>query len=175
MQGVDVYRGQHDQRFAEVDHLLRPRVYNYIHRRVSSREAADELTNDVFRIAWERNPEAEDLTVGWLLAVARNVVGNEYRRRERAGLLMERLHESARVSARTPDLEGQQKTVAAGLLRLRDADREVLLLAYWDDLPVSDMAQVLGCSPAAAKVRLHRARKAFAKTIPAVMLTEGEA
>ncbi|MHA7295077.1 RNA polymerase sigma factor [Arthrobacter sp. HLT1-21] len=157
-----------------MDHKLRPRVFNFIHRRVSSREAADELTNDVFRIAWERNPEAVDLTVAWLLAVARNVVGNEYRRRERAGLLMERLHESARVSARTGNPEGQQEAVAAGLLLLRESDREVLLLAYWDDLTIADIAQVLGCSQPAAKVRLHRARKAFAKTIPPVLLTEGD-
>ncbi|MHA7273381.1 RNA polymerase sigma factor [Arthrobacter sp. TMT4-20] len=158
-----------------MDHEHRPRVFNYIHRRVNSREAADELTNDVFRVAWQRNPDPADLTIAWLLAIARNVVGNEYRRRERARLLMERLHESARVSARTGNPDSQQEAVAAGLLRLRDADREVLLLAYWDDLAVADIAQVLDCSQAAAKVRLHRARKAFSKTIPAVLLTEGEA
>ncbi|GAA1134404.1 sigma-70 family RNA polymerase sigma factor [Arthrobacter flavus] len=170
-----MFGGKHDQRFAAVDHQLRPRVFNYIYRRVSSRDEADELTNDVFRIAWERYPDAGDMTVAWLLAVARNVVGNEYRRRERAGLLMERLHESVRVAARIDNPDGRQEAVAAGLLRLREADREVLLLAYWDDLAASDIAQVLDCSPAAVRVRLHRARKAFAKTIPAKLLAEGDA
>ncbi len=34
-----------------------------------------------------------------------------------------------------------------------------LRLAYWEDLPADDIAVVLGCSPGAARVRLHRARK----------------
>jgi DNA-directed RNA polymerase specialized sigma24 family protein len=54
---------------------------------------------------------------------------------------------------------------AEALDYLREKDREILLLAYWDDLSLADIAEVLGCSESAAGVRLFRARKAFARTL----------
>ena len=49
--------------------------------------------------------------------------------------------------------------VADLLDALSAGDAEILRLAYWEDLPAVDIAVVLGCSPGAARVRLHRARK----------------
>jgi len=49
---------------------------------------------------------------------------------------------------------------------LRDSERDILQMAYWDELSVAEIAGVLQCSEAAAKVRLHRARAAFRKQMP---------
>lgn len=166
---------QHDEDvFAALHREHRPRVFNYIHRRVNSREAADELTNDVFRVAWQRNPDPTELTIAWLLAAAHHLIGNEYRRRERSEMLMQRIRATAVLESRS-EQGAQQQTVADALLGLRDKEREILLLAYWDDLPVADIAQVLACSPSTAKVRLHRARKAFAALLPTALMAEGAA
>lgn len=166
---------QHDEGvFAALHREHRPRVFNYINRRINSREAAEELTNDVFRVAWQRNPDPAEVTIAWLLAVAHHLVGNEYRRRERSEMLMQRIRATAVLESRT-EQGAQQQTVADALLGLRDKEREILLLAYWDDLPVADIAQVLACSPSTAKVRLHRARKAFAAQLPSALMAEGAA
>ncbi|MGO4229800.1 sigma factor-like helix-turn-helix DNA-binding protein [Arthrobacter sp. YAF34] len=58
------------------------------------------------------------------------------------------------------------------LARLRERDREVLMLSYWDELTTAELAQTLGCSSSAAAVRLHRARRAFAKAAPAHLMPE---
>ncbi len=50
---------------------------------------------------------------------------------------------------------------------LREKDRDILQLAYWDGLTMAEIAGVLQCSESAAKVRLHRARTAFRKHLPA--------
>jgi RNA polymerase sigma-70 factor (ECF subfamily) len=50
---------------------------------------------------------------------------------------------------------------------LREKDRDILQLAYWDGLDAAEIADVLQCSESAAKVRLHRARAAFRKQMPA--------
>lgn len=165
---------RYDDVFAAMHREHRERVFRFIHRRISSREASEELTNDVFRIAWQKNPDAASVTPAWLLRVARNVIGNEYRRRERAEQLMERVRESVVIAARAGH-GAQQQAVADALLRLRDKEREILLLAYWDDLSIAGMGEVLGCSASAAKVRLHRARAAFAQMMPASLLAEEEA
>ncbi|MHA7245634.1 RNA polymerase sigma factor [Arthrobacter tecti] len=162
---------RYDDVFAAVHREHRERVLHFIHRRISSREAADELTNDVFRIAWQRQADVGEVTPAWLLTVARNVIGNEYRRRERAQHLMERVRESVVIAARRGH-GAQQQAVADALLRLREKDREILLLAYWDDLSIAEIAEVLGCSSPAAKVRLHRARTAFAQMMPAAVMAE---
>ncbi len=164
---------RYDDVFAAVHREHRERVFHFIHRRISSREAADELTNDVFRIAWQRQSDVAQVTPAWLLSVARNVIGNEYRRRERAQQLMERVRHSVVIAARNGH-GAEQQAVADALLRLREKEREILLLAYWDDLPIAQIGEVLGCSESAAKVRLHRARTAFAQMMPAaVMAKEG--
>lgn len=163
-----------DDVFAAVHKDHRERVFHYIHRRINSREASEELTNDVFRIAWERSPEATGITVAWLLATARNLIGNEYRRRDRAQHLMERIRQSVVIASRAGH-GAEQQVVADALLRLREKDREILLLSYWDDLSTAEIGEVLGCSLSAAKVRLHRARTAFSQMIPASVMAEGDA
>jgi RNA polymerase sigma-70 factor (ECF subfamily) len=53
----------------------------------------------------------------------------------------------------------------AALGRLSAGDREALLLCYWEELEPGQMARALGCSRAAAAVRLHRARRRLAREL----------
>ncbi|MEE2524472.1 sigma-70 family RNA polymerase sigma factor [Pseudarthrobacter sp. J75] len=146
------------------------RVYRYIAYRISDQARAEELASDVFRIVWEKQLH-EPPGIGWLIATARNVLGNEYKGRRRREQLVERLEAEARTQA-TGGNDGQRAAVADVLQRLNDRDREVLMLSYWDDLTTAELAESLKCSPSAAAVRLHRARKAFAKAAPAHLMTE---
>ncbi|BCW12967.1 hypothetical protein NtRootA4_41280 (plasmid) [Arthrobacter sp. NtRootA4] len=149
------------------------RIYQYIAYRISDRERAEELANDVFRIVWEKQPP-EPPGIGWLIATARNVLGNEYKGRSRRQQLMQRLAEEARTQAAITNDDAQQASVAEILSLLKDRDREILMLSYWDDLTTAELAESLGCTPSAAAVRLHRARKAFAKAAPQHLMTERE-
>jgi RNA polymerase sigma-70 factor (ECF subfamily) len=146
------------------------RVYRYIAYRINDLPRAEELAADVFRIAWEKQL-AEPPGIGWLLATARRVLSNEYKGRRRRLELMDRLKDQARSQAPGTDDE-VQAAVAAVLLRLNERDREVLMLRYWDELTTAELSQTLGCSPSAAAVRLHRARRAFANVAPAELMTE---
>ncbi|WP_233257810.1 RNA polymerase sigma factor [Micromonospora sp. S4605] len=47
----------------------------------------------------------------------------------------------------------------AALATLADLDQEILRLVGWEELTVSEAAQVLGCTRTTAAVRLHRARR----------------
>ena len=146
------------------------RVYRYIAYRINDLPRAEELAADVFRIAWEKQP-AEPPGIGWLLATARRVLSNEYKGRRRRLELIDRLKDQARTQAHGSN-EEEKAAVGDVLLRLNERDREVLMLSYWDDLTTAELAQALGCSPSAAAVRLHRARRAFAKAAPAELVTE---
>jgi DNA-directed RNA polymerase specialized sigma24 family protein len=55
---------------------------------------------------------------------------------------------------------GDDEAVAAlTCLRTLPAEqREILMLAGWEGLSAGEIGRVLGCSPTAARIRLHRAR-----------------
>ena len=142
-----------------------PRIYNFVRRRVDDPELAQELAADVFRIAWQKWDGSSTLEIGWLFTVARNLIGNAYRGRDRQRALEERLMASASDGAGS----GRENiSVQEALMALREKDRDVLQLAYWDRLSVAEIAQVLQCTHSSAKVRLHRAREAFRKLLPAL-------
>jgi RNA polymerase sigma-70 factor (ECF subfamily) len=99
----------------------------------------------------------------WLYATARRVTANQHRAARRRMGLVDRIVESrsqsipARAVTDGPDAE----RVRAALKQLSERDREVLLLAEWEELTSAEAAAVMGCSEGSARGRLHRARKRF--------------
>jgi RNA polymerase sigma factor (sigma-70 family) len=140
-----------------------PRVYRYVRRRVESPELAEELAADVFRVVWQKWHDQPHADVAWLLTVARNLIGNAYRSRDRLVALQAKVRASAELSS---GAESEDLVVHDAMAALRDSERDILQLAYWDELSVAEIAGVLQCSETAAKVRLHRARAAFRKQMP---------
>lgn len=91
------------------------------YRRLADYSAAEDATAEVFRIAWQRYNK-EDPSLPTLYAIARNVIGNEYRRSSRAHAAESRLEQAALTAA--PDDDPIELRDA--LLHLRPADRELL-------------------------------------------------
>jgi RNA polymerase sigma-70 factor (ECF subfamily) len=61
----------------------------------------------------------------------------------------------------------QSLLVRQGVQKLPSASREVVVLHYLQQLPVAEVAEVLGISPGAVSTRLTRARQQLAKVLPA--------
>ncbi|WP_425862222.1 RNA polymerase sigma factor [Arthrobacter sp. TWP1-1] len=160
--------------FLALHEAFKPRVLGYVRRRISSDQTAEEIAADVFRIAWQKRESDPDPSIGWLLNVARNLIGNEYRSRARTVQLQDRLRDSEAVKCQGGDDDGARGTIAAALGRLREKDREILQLMYWEELTLAEVAQVLSCKEATARVRLHRARKSFEKALPQQLRPTGK-
>jgi RNA polymerase sigma-70 factor (ECF subfamily) len=145
-----------------------PAVYRYAGRRLGRDEAADAAA-ETFTVAWRKithlPPEPE--TLPWLYGVARRVVANAERGRRRRERLVQRAAAEAAEAQPGADPAG----LLAALAGLRRGDREVLRLAAWEGLDPQEMGLVLGCSPNAAAIRLHRARRRLEE---AMTDTEGE-
>jgi DNA-directed RNA polymerase specialized sigma24 family protein len=92
-----------------------------------------------------------------LLAVARNTWLNQRRSDRRYGALVQRL--PVPDPAPPPSEPGEPVPIREALAALSDADQEILRLVAWDDLSPTQASVVLGCSPGAVRVRLHRARQ----------------
>ncbi|MEA2220653.1 MAG: hypothetical protein QOJ35_3279 [Solirubrobacteraceae bacterium] len=130
-------------------------VLAYALRRTDAASAED-VVSEVFLVAGRKlDAIPREQTVLWLYGVARRVLANQRRGERRrvalTGALM--LLQRDRV-----DEPGRGDGVLEALAALRPADREALMLVAWEGLDTSQAAAVLGCSPDAMYVRLHRAR-----------------
>lgn len=134
-------------------------------RRLPDTSEAHDVVADTFLVLWRRFDQApnEDQVLPWLYGVARHVLSNRFRSRSRREKLALRLtQEPAELSAGIDEIVGvrdETRVLVRALLQLPDADREVLLLAAWEQLSIHEIATVLGCSENAATIRLHRARR----------------
>ena len=142
-----------------------PRIHKYVLRRVDDAELAQELAADVFRVAWQKWDGAGSPEIPWLFTVARNLIGNAYRGRDRQKALRDKLMVS---SVEDSWGNSDNASVEDAMMALREKDRDILQLAYWDELTIAEISQVLQCTQSSAKVRLHRAREAFRKLLPAL-------
>lgn len=133
----------------------------YIYLRVSDWALAEDLADEVFLLAWEKCPHPGAIAPTWLFVTARHLIGNEYQRRQRERVRLQRaaLEDLANVEAWGVQIEHLGLRIA--MARLRPQDSLVLELTYWHGLSAKEASQFLECAVAALWVRLTRARAAL--------------
>jgi len=144
--------------FDDVYTAHRDAVWRYFRRRSDGDH--EDLTTEVFLVAWRRREELPVEPLPWLYGVARKVLANHRRAGDRRDALAERA--AAHAPASEPDLAdavGLRTDLARALAELSEHDRELVLLVAWEGLTLAEVAAALGCRRGAAAVRLHRARR----------------
>jgi RNA polymerase sigma factor (sigma-70 family) len=169
---------QRRQRFDALFAAYGPDIVAYCGWRADPASDAQDAVAEVFLTAWRRLDELPDGDAArvWLYATARRVLANQRRSTRRREALRERLaHERMPAIAEPPAPTDEEALVRAALMRLSPADREVLLLAEWEDLAPAQLAAVLGCLTVTARGRLHRARRRFRDAFEALRAGDDEA
>ena len=146
-------------------------VYHIVYGIVGSAEEARDLTQDVFLQVYRSLPQfrrgARFATWLYRIAVNRAVDAARGSRRWRFLPLLEEpsLLNRAADASEEPEAQFEQQMekaeIQALLMRCSLTHRQVLALRYYRDLSLEEIAETMGCSLSAAKVRLHRARAAF--------------
>jgi RNA polymerase sigma-70 factor (ECF subfamily) len=147
-----------EQLFAEHARAVRA----YALRRVDP-ATADDIVSEVFVVAFRRLEAIPEEPLPWLLGAARKIIANQRRAAGRREALSEQLRPLQAGVWRYEHGDGRE--LLAGLARLSDRDREVLLLVAWEELYPAAAAAALGCSRATFAVRLHRARRRLAAAL----------
>jgi RNA polymerase sigma-70 factor (ECF subfamily) len=144
-------------------------IFRHCAFRVSDRETAKDLTQDVFVRAWEymsRGHQVENMRA-FLYRVAHNRIIDEFRKRGRLESLQTLEEESGF------DVPDEKATVSIldsldaaraleALPKLPQSYREVLVMRFVDDLPPKEIAGILGESENNISVRIHRGIKKLA-------------
>lgn len=143
------------------------RIYRYCYFKFHHREMAEDITQETFLRFFQRCPEVKkDEALRFLYTVARNLCVDEYRRKQ--PLFLEDEGGICNMEEeRGPDgMEGELLTnaaVRAALLKLEPSDRELLLLRYVNEVPVSVIGKLQGISRFSVRRRLMQAADRFKK------------
>ena len=144
------------------------RVYRHIYYMVGNPAEAEDLTAQAFLQAWlavDRYRMRGAPFASWLLRIAHNLGVSYLRSRRESAQLPETLVDHTRQ--RNPEEVLQQKMeserVRQAILKLRDEQRQVIMLRFVEDLDYREVAEILGKSVAAVRVIQHRALNALRK------------
>jgi RNA polymerase sigma-70 factor (ECF subfamily) len=134
-------------------------------RHLAADVAQEALIEAFLRIRQLREPAAFG---GWVRTI---LVRTAQRRRSRHRCLPEREMADGRTPEAAITGDELRQAVDAALAGLSDACRDALALAMEGGLSSAEAAEVLGCSPEAYRVRLHKARRLMREQL-AEFLTE---
>ncbi len=155
---------EREQRFRTLAELILEPTRRYLLRRTDA-ATADDVLSETLLVCWRRLdelPTGPDETIPWVIVVARNLLANaqraERRRTRLVGKIIALDPPASFVADASPDGTPDSDAVRDALTQLRSADAELLRLWAWDGLESPQLATVLGISPNAAAIRLHRAK-----------------
>jgi len=150
-----------------------PQVYGYLLPRCGAAVLAEDLTAETFMAAVaavrDGHMGAPELTVAWLVGVARHKLADHWRRAAREQRGLAEVAVLAQEQADPWDEHLDVQVAHAALARLNGPQRAALTLRYLDGLPVAEVAACLGRSLHATETLLVRARSALRR----VYLEEG--
>ena len=143
------------------------KVMGYIHSRIRNRADAEDICSDVFEKIQRKLPEFDSAKASvstWIFTITRNTVIDHYRRSKPVEELDENLSDNAELDESLLNNETLSE-LAEALRALPEELRDIIVLRYYDGKPLTEVAEIMGLSYGAVKLRhqsaLVKIRKAF--------------
>ena len=145
-------------------------LFRYIYSRIGDREAAEDLTSEVFTRLLDaiRDGRGPKTTLrGWLYGVANNVATDQLRAKYRA---QEDELDPAMPAATGDPIAAAEKSLAhvelnGALEDLTEDQRHIIALRFGSELPIKDVARIVGKSEGAVKQLQSRAVARLARAL----------
>ena len=162
--------------FEQLFARLAPRVHRFFLRSFRESAVADDLLQVTFmKVHRAREQYRMDLRVApWIFTVAARVRLDELRRRRRMPEdadeeVLARADEAAAQEAAPPPGNDVQEAVRAALERLPESQRTVIHLHRYEGMTFVEIAQVLGTTPGAVKLRAFRGYERLRRDLDGVL------
>lgn len=154
------------ERFGEVFDRNYRVIWAYL-ARLAGREAAEDVACDVFLAAFrtrDRFDSSRGSVRSWLYGIASNLLRRRFRSDERARRAFSRVFddrlavEETTVVDDADELRIELVQVRRAISELRAVDREIIVLAVWEELTYAEIASALEIPVGTVRSRLSRAR-----------------
>jgi RNA polymerase sigma factor (sigma-70 family) len=137
------------------------KLYGFFVRLTGDRHASEDMVQEVFfrMLKYRHTFRGEGEFSAWMYHLGRNVNMDHHRKNLRGRPAAD----AGALEAEEPQVQEQlereqdRHLVQQALARLPVDKREVLILSRYQDLRYEAIAEILGCSIEAVKVRVHRA------------------
>lgn len=140
------------------------RLFSYLWRLNQDRQLSEDLAQEVFvRILRFRSGFRNGHSfTAWMYSIARNLQMDHWRKKRfesdwEEGFDVAAAGVSEAAASEVMQQKQESELLHEALRRLSPAKREILILSRFEELPHEQIAEILGCEPGAARVRLHRA------------------
>jgi len=132
---------------------------------LGDKHAAEDAAQEVFAIACRdlRSLRERDKFGAWLGGICRNVTRQMLRVKTRIAPLPSEPQEVAQAGE--PEQEEQRDAVRRAVWQLPDAERELVVMRYFNGFSQARISQVLDLTPAAVNGRLTRAKRKIAELL----------
>ncbi len=134
--------------------------------KVGDRGTAEELAQEALARAWERWPEVSAMEAPdrWVFRVALNLAGSWIRRRGAERRARQRLIQRSSVGGADGN-DAESLDLRDAIRALPNREREVIILRYYGELSVRDVAELLNISEGSVKSAAFDARARLRGTL----------
>lgn len=143
------------------------KIYRFVYLKVNSAQVAEDLTSETFLKTWEffkKDKQKINNINAFLYKTAKNLVIDHYRQRGKIRIvstddisIVDPRHDLEKDAKINSDVEWVRKCIDG----LKDDYQDVIILRYIDDLPISEIARIMGRTNGATRTLLHRALKSL--------------
>jgi len=147
------------------DHYVE-KIFRFIFLKVNSKEIAEDLTSETFLRTWEvfsnQNSKIENISA-FLYQTAKNLVIDYYREKGKAKIVSPDCIPSLSDSNENPHkkalVNSEMERIQKALSQLNEDYQNAIIWYYLDDLPIQEVAELLGRTVPATRVLISRAIK----------------
>ena len=141
----------------------REKVFRYVREKVASTADAEDVTSEIFlrvQTSLDSYDEAKATLSTWIYTITHNAVCNYYRDESKRALI---LYENALYSDRDDgvmaEIENEilKENLAIALETLSEREQDVIVLYYYHEIPLRDIAIKMGITYTNAKFIKHNA------------------
>ncbi len=146
-------------------------IYRFVYSRVREQTAAEDVTSEVFVKALRNLGRYQDMGrpfSTWLYQIAANAVADKYR----AARPTDDIEAHAGLRAGGPAVEelaaqrDELRRIWSAVETLPPPQRMAMVLKFQEDMKIDDIASVMGKSPGAVKLLIHRAVTRLRQNVP---------
>lgn len=138
------------------------RIFNFFNKMVRNKAVSEDLTQDVFlKIMKYRTSYKSGNFASWIYTVARNIFSTYYQKtkKERTSDIDENTISIEETTFEKSSREDEINHLQKALLKLNNSDRELIIMHRYQEIKYEQIAEIIGSSEGAVKVKVHRALK----------------
>jgi len=149
------------QAFGSLYSLFLRKIYRFVYFMVESETLAEDIAQNTFVKAWKALPvfsQKKGTFQAYLFSIARNLVMDHFRQKKTISVDLDfvtNIESSENIEEQTINGEEKQQ-VKQAINKLDDKEKQMIILRYFEELPMGDIAKTFTMEEGAVRVRIFR-------------------